>query len=147
MYYLHRLSYVTEAKIQSPLPIPPAGVLLLLIVKLGQPKCDSSNFIALTISFNFRTSSVDQMRTLHCSPSCSLCTITGIMLCHRQYLHMHAASAYMYIQLSIYIRTHINHILHHHASLIKQTHTNHLCNHPSFQQSSTVIGQDAVKGI
>ena len=42
MYYLYRLSYVTEAKIQSLLPIPPAGVLLLLIVKLGQPKCDSS---------------------------------------------------------------------------------------------------------
>lgn len=35
------------------------------------------NFIALTISFNFRTSSVDQMPTLHCSPSFSLCTITG----------------------------------------------------------------------
>ena len=82
---------------------------------------------------------------LHRSPcvsSVESCSATGsIFIC----MLLQLTCIYIYLRIIIYIS--INRILHHHASLIKHTHTNHLCKDPSFQQSGTVIGQNAVKGI
>lgn len=63
--------------------------------------------------------------------------ITGIMLrkpavssyaCCFSFFTCIRYCIYNYTYIYIYI-TPINHILHHHVSLIKHTHTNHLCNH------------------
>ena len=156
---LYCLSYVTETKIQSLLPIPPAGVLLLrwLSSLIWSTKMWLIKFHCIDYCF--------QLPNVVCWANEDTPSISIVLLVYHQWnhalppavslyaccfsLHVYNCIYIIYIYISTYNYIHINQSYSAPSCQSNQahTHTNHLCKDPSFQQSGTVIGQNAVKGI